>query len=393
MINPKDIINTLTVEELCETADDYFKSIVDPTPQMAKPFSSLIEGPEILQNMGFLLSGLRLGKTMKVLEFGAGTCWFSRYLNQLQCQTISCDASKTALEIGQRLFEQFPIVGNLLAKPLFLNFDGHKIDLPSESVDRIVCYDAFHHIPNQEEVISELARVLKPGGIVGFSEPGRFHSQSPQSQYEMNNYTVLENDIIVSEIFAIAKKYGFDDIRFKVLADLDVSLDQYHALINRTRSNVYELVNNNVSNVMTNRTVFFLYKGKFIPDSRSHLGLAHSISTHRKECQVGAGEDLEIAIKVTNRGEAVWLHENIGDIGVVKVGTHLYDEQGHLLDLDFSRHLFEQAVKPGETIQKTITLKFAQPGVYKLSVDLVSEAICWFENVGSKPQFIKVTVK
>jgi hypothetical protein len=77
----------------------------------------------------------------------------------------------------------------------------------------------------------------------------------------------------------------------------------------------------------------------------------------------------------------------------VKVGTHLYDEQGHLLNLDFSRHTFEQTIKPGETIQKTIALNFAHPGVYKLSVDLVSEAICWFENVGSKPQFIKVTVK
>lgn len=100
MINPKDLINKLTVGELCLTAENYYKSISDPTAQMAKPFSSLLEAPELLQNMGLLLSELHLGKTMTVLEFGAGACWFSRFLNQLQCQTISCDTSKTALELA-----------------------------------------------------------------------------------------------------------------------------------------------------------------------------------------------------------------------------------------------------------------------------------------------------
>lgn len=38
MIAPKDIIEKFTVEELSKTADDYFKAIADPTPQMGKPF-------------------------------------------------------------------------------------------------------------------------------------------------------------------------------------------------------------------------------------------------------------------------------------------------------------------------------------------------------------------
>jgi len=103
MIDPKELIRNSTVEGLCLTGDNYFKSIIDPTPQMGKPFSDLVESPEVLQNMGLLLSGLRLGKTMKVLDFGAGTCWFSRYLNQLRCQTISCDVSATAVVPTTRL--------------------------------------------------------------------------------------------------------------------------------------------------------------------------------------------------------------------------------------------------------------------------------------------------
>jgi len=53
------------------------------------------------------------------------------------------------------------------------------IDLPDASVDRVVCFDSFHHIPNSGKSSRNSAGVLKPGGIAGFSEPGRHHSTPP----------------------------------------------------------------------------------------------------------------------------------------------------------------------------------------------------------------------
>ena len=152
---------------------------------MSKPFAFLHETPQMLENLGLLLGGLELGRTMSVLDFGAGTCWLSRILAQLNCQPICCDASRTALDIGRRLFAELPLIGTAVFAPEFLWFDGRRIDLPDRSVDRIVCFDAFHHVPNPDEVIAEFGRVLRPGGLVGFSEPGRRHSQTAQSQYEM----------------------------------------------------------------------------------------------------------------------------------------------------------------------------------------------------------------
>ena len=393
MIKPNDIIEKFTVEELCQTADDYFKSVQDSTPHLAKPFSSLRDGPVILQNLGFLLSGLHLAKTMTVLDFAAGTCWLSRYLHQLQCKTISCDVSSTALEFGKQLFEEYPIIGDPIAEPSFLHFDGHKIDLPDESVDRIICLAGFHHVPNQEEVIAELARVLKRGGIAGFSEPGRFHSQSPQSQFEMRNYAVLENDILVPEIFTIAQKHGFTDIRLRVLDDIEVSLNQYKFLTSQITRKLLNLIYHDVGNMMVNRTIFFLYKGDYIPDSRSHIGLACSLSTARNVFSIAAGESLDILVKVTNTGRAGWLTENINGIGVVKIGTHLYDEANHLLNLDFSRHDLPEFIEPGTTFEQSIKVRFDDSGTYKLAVDLVSESICWFENGGSIPITVTVNVE
>jgi ubiquinone/menaquinone biosynthesis C-methylase UbiE len=401
MIDPKEIIKKFTVEELCETADNYFKAIPDPTPLMAKPFNTFIETPTMLQNMGLLLSGLQLAKTMTVLEFAAGTCWFSRYLNQAQCITISCDVSETALEIGKRLFKEHPIIGESVAEPRFLHFDGHKFDLPDESVDRILCHDGLHHVPNQEAVLAEFARVLKQGGIAGFCEPGENHSKSPASQYEMKHYNVLENDIFIADIFDVAQKQGFTDIKLKLLSDMEVSLTQHQLLIGRNKnpemlSHKVELENgiiNHIAAVMTDKTIFFLYKGAFIPDSRSHAGLNHAISTPETTLSVKANAELTIPLQITNIGIAQWLNENIHDIGVVKIGSHLYDESANLIEFEFSRHGISKAIAPGEAFEQAITVKFPQVGVFKLAIDLLSDTITWFELGGAKPLLLTIQVE
>ena len=88
-IKPADIIARYSVEELIETADDYYRGMTDATALMSRPFAYLHEAPVMLQNLGALLAGLQLGKTMTVLEFGAGTCWLSRILAQLHCRPIA----------------------------------------------------------------------------------------------------------------------------------------------------------------------------------------------------------------------------------------------------------------------------------------------------------------
>lgn len=392
-INPKDLIQTLSIETLCATADAYYQTIVDPTPQMAKPFWSFLEGPLLLQHLGVVLSGLQISKTMTVLDFGAGTCWLSRYLSQLQCQTISCDPSAAALAIGKKLFAEHPIVGNYVAEPRFLQFDGHTIDLPDQSVDRIICFSAFHHIPNQAEVLAEFGRVLKDGGIAGFSEPGRFHSQHPQSQSEMRNFNVLENDMILEEIFALAQPCGFTDLTYRATANLELSLKQYLNLTQNRWNPFLELpMKKHLRQTALDQSIFFLHKGEMVLDSRSYVGLAHTIRLPHGRYTLHAGEELTLDLTITNTGQSTWLVENIQEIGVVNIGTHLFDGQGELLNLDFSRHPFDRPTPPGAAVQKQIAIPFPEPGTYKLAVDLVAEGVCWFENVGAAPTEIDITV-
>ena len=69
-------------------------------------------------------------------------------------------------------------------KPEFKVYDGWTLPLPDGSVDRVVLYDAFHHLPNQERLLLEMRRVLTNRGIVGMSEPGRGHSTSAESDHQ-----------------------------------------------------------------------------------------------------------------------------------------------------------------------------------------------------------------
>ncbi len=401
MIDPKQLAEKTSLEHLCWTANNYFKSLSDPTPWMIKPFSSLLEAPELLQNVGLLLSGLHVGKTMTVLDFGAGSCWFSRILSQLQCQTISCDVSDAALEIGKRLFKRLPLLGDGVFEPRFLPFDGKHIDLPDNAVDRIACNDAFHHVPNQRMVLAEFARILKPGGIAGFSEGGRHHSSKPQSQMEMKNYGVLENDIDLTEIFALGKAVGFSRVSCKMVNNMELTLEEYNTLLNSPgeasapHDDTVALENAALSNIrqaMAEKTIFFLYKGNFLPDSRGHAGLSHIITIGESEFTTSLGEPLLVEVDIINNGTAQWLTDNVYGVGVVNLGSHLYDEMGSLLALDFSRHSLGDLVLPNQHVRTRALLQFPFPGIFTVTFDLVSEGVSWFQVIGSQPKSIRVRV-
>lgn len=394
MIDPKSLIAQYDVEEFCATADAYYRRIDDPTPLMSKPFSFVHETPEMLQNLGLLLSGLHLGKTMSVLDFGAGTCWLSRFLTQLNCQVFCCDPSAAALDIGRRLFEEVPLIGTVVYRPRFLRFDGHRIDLPDESVDRIVCFDTFHHVPNQQEVLSELARVLRKGGIAGFSEPGRRHSHSPASQYEMRNHAVLENDIDLDDIFRCASRVGFSNLTVKLISDMEVPLTEYHALYDDTRSQqIRAEISNNVYNTTFNRSIFFLHKGPRRRDSRSHEGLSHSLQSSSEIVRALRGTGTcDVSFTLENTGDASWLNTNSEIFGIVRLGSHLYSAAGDLIEIDYSRHDLPAPVEPGQRITMTARVPLPEAGSYRLAFDLVAEGITWFENLGSHPVYLELVV-
>jgi len=391
-ISPQQIIKRYSVEELNQKAENYFQHISEPTPFLARPFSNFNKSPDSLTALGALLSGLQLGKSMKVLEIGAGVCWLSRLLNQMGAVTVSVDCSKSAIETAKQYFKDYPIIGDYLQEPQFLVYDGHHLELDDQSIDRIICFDAFHHIPNLEEVLTELHRVLKDGGIAGYAEPGLFHSYNAQSQSEMRNYGVLENDLHLDQLKAVAEKIGFTDLFVQLATNTQISFSEYQQML---KGKINRRIKNEVLNENANKTIFFLHKGELVPDSRNGHGLHSTIQlqTPLENTSLSASSNLEIHLTIKNTGQAKWLCENIQDLGVVKIGAHLLDSNKNIIEHDYLRIPFDQDILPEETLNQTISVPLpSNPGNYILAFDLLAEHICWFENCGSLPLFFEFSV-
>ncbi|MCA1578840.1 MAG: glycosyltransferase [Acidobacteria bacterium] len=395
-IDVRQRMRELSVEELCETAETFFARLDNWDYLHAKPFASVNEMPDLLVNFAHVVQGLNLLPDMTIMDFGAGSCWTSRFLSQLGLHVVAVDVSATALKIGEELYRRHPIIGNQ-PEPRFLHFDGHALVLPDESVDRISCWDAFHHVPNPAQVLKEMARVLKTGGIAGFSEPGPEHSRTPQSQYEMRTNKLIENDVDLDEIWSAAQEAGFTDIKVAIFHPKPLlrSLDEFgdylsgvdtgEALVADTRSE------------MQHRRVFFLFKGEAqLPlDSRQRTGLRAELEIELSATQVKAGSFAELHVIVRNVGTATWLPSS-ARVGAVRFGVHLFDEAGTLLDLDYFRKELPQPegrnITPGESLELLAKVPAPPPGVYTLQCDLVSEAVCWFEHNGSPTVRLQIEV-
>jgi SAM-dependent methyltransferase len=103
------------------------------------------------------LRGLRL------LDAGCGTGWFTK-------RAIDRGASVTSLDLGLRLatlvrnrFHSSAACGDVLALPF-----------PDGSFDVVVSSEVVEHTPDPARAVSEMARVLRPGGVLALTCPNRF---------------------------------------------------------------------------------------------------------------------------------------------------------------------------------------------------------------------------
>lgn len=159
-----------------------------------KPFASPHEAAELCAGIAAILPDLMLFPTVRDSDFGAGPVGCRDCLRCSDVKSRLWTCQRKALEVGEKLIRSDALGSKL--KVEFVPLEGADLPFADNSFDRVVCFDALHHVPRQEHAIGEFARVLKPGGIAALHEPGPSHSRSSQSQYEMRMYDVIEADVL-----------------------------------------------------------------------------------------------------------------------------------------------------------------------------------------------------
>lgn len=127
-------------------------------------------GEKIEPRLSYPLALAKIKPGMQVLDFGCGRGELTWHAAQLGAHALGMDYSAAALQLTQHL----PPLKKGSIK--FVHNTQLKLDLPSDSIDRIFFVDVLEHLyPKQlQTLLPEFYRVLKTGGqVIVHTAPNR----------------------------------------------------------------------------------------------------------------------------------------------------------------------------------------------------------------------------
>jgi len=152
---------------------------------VSKPYVSILHEMGIVSYKIAQMDSLRYSifyKTKKlcdkylegnVLEIGAGGDYLKDYLKSTYEEWISLDY-------------------DLRSNSIDLRGDGQQLPIKSKIFDTIISIDVLEHVPNPEKFVSEMFRVIKPGGMVILSTPFFFYlHEEPYDFFRFSKYGLI----------------------------------------------------------------------------------------------------------------------------------------------------------------------------------------------------------
>ncbi len=173
-------------------------------PGFSSPFNPW--NPEfslyLIKLFGVAVRTLDLKRGEVLLDSGCGYSWTTEWFFKSGINAIGVDICRTYLEIGiQRM-------GPL--HPHLLVADVEHLPIKRQSVEAVLAYESFHHLPDRRAAMGGYDRVLKPGGRVVLAEPGAAHENAPGSVDVMAKYGILEKGMELDDVRGYADGTAFE---------------------------------------------------------------------------------------------------------------------------------------------------------------------------------------
>jgi SAM-dependent methyltransferase len=121
---------------------------------------------EELERFGSLL---KLDRSVRFLDVACGSGGPMLHLAGLaNCEAVGVELYEEAVATGRRASAD----AGLEQQVTFVCADaGRRLPFESESFDAVLCVDAVNHLPDRLGVLTEWARLLRPGGRLLFTDP------------------------------------------------------------------------------------------------------------------------------------------------------------------------------------------------------------------------------
>jgi len=114
-----------------------------------------------------IIKEVQLEKGFQVLDFGCGPGGYILAVSEAigaSGKLYALDTMPIALEMARKIVDKKKLEN---VKTVQSDCDTGLVD---EELDVVLLYDVFHDLADQNAVLSELNRVLKPNGVLSFSD-------------------------------------------------------------------------------------------------------------------------------------------------------------------------------------------------------------------------------
>lgn len=149
-------------------------------------WSKIFDDPkrDAWQKPAELVAALQLPAGATVVDLGAGTGYFERYLSQ----AVGPDGSVLAVEVEPNLVEflRERAERDQLANVTLVLASLDNPRLPRGSADLILLADTYHHLDHRRRYLPHLLRALRPGGRIAIVDwkPGKLR-EGPEPDHKI----------------------------------------------------------------------------------------------------------------------------------------------------------------------------------------------------------------
>lgn len=341
----------------------------DPESSLAQAYLSLPYGNDSphFQQAGYFQNVRRfapefdfilrhLPRAGRLLDLGADGTWSTAQLARhgLTCVALDITDHLSLAHLFQTKCPEYGLVNVDMHEPVFVD----------QAFDAVTAFNALHHSKRLDALAGNIARVLKPGGVLGFIEPYVQNAQqeadfgAPQSALGINeNVHTIER---WHRAFAAA---GLELVVFSLT-------DSFNAMYCRPQ-----------------------VSGRRAQDAVLDGFYASALHVTPTSGDVAAGAVVTFQVTVESLGRAAWASRGPEPI---RLGYHLLrltPEGPAMVAFDNPRTLLTDFVCPGVPVTFDVPVMLAERGTYDIEFDLVHETQCWFKDRAGQTAGARVSVR
>ncbi len=142
-----------------------------------------------------------------VLDIGGNTAGEATVLCQRGLRIVVSDINEYALDVSRQRVRKFG-----LKSPWFIACDAHHLPFADASFSAVTVIEALHHFSDYGQALSEINRILKPGGRLYSTEPNALNPLRRASEIRDRLRGTVEKSFTVGQLQRLCKTAGFEEV-------------------------------------------------------------------------------------------------------------------------------------------------------------------------------------